>query len=94
MKQQTLAMAADQERGFEQYRRATRRDIFLSTMDSRAGSSPAPEFKSSRPWRLMPGSASPLVMASATSLYNAARFLRQSKEDMARHHAMKGGRLG
>ena len=33
MKQQTLAMAADQEPGFEQYRRPTRRDVFLSTME-------------------------------------------------------------
>jgi IS5 family transposase len=31
MKQQTLAMAADQ--GFERYRRATRRDVFLQTME-------------------------------------------------------------
>jgi len=31
MKQQTLAMAADQ--GFEQYRRRTKRDVFLSNMD-------------------------------------------------------------
>ena len=33
MKQQTLAMAADQEVGFEQYRRPTRRDVFLSAME-------------------------------------------------------------
>lgn len=33
MKQQTLAAAADQGAGFEQYRRATRRDVFLATMD-------------------------------------------------------------
>lgn len=33
MKQQTLAMAADQHEGFEQYRRPTRRDQFLATMD-------------------------------------------------------------
>jgi IS5 family transposase len=33
MKQQTLAMAADQGAGFEQYRRATKRDAFLQTMD-------------------------------------------------------------
>lgn len=33
MKQQALAMAADQDAGFEQYRRPTRRDIFLQTMD-------------------------------------------------------------
>jgi IS5 family transposase len=32
MKQQTLAAAADQGAGFEQYRRATRRDVFLATM--------------------------------------------------------------
>lgn len=32
MKQQTLAVAADQEAGFEQYRRPTRRDVFLATM--------------------------------------------------------------
>jgi len=33
MKQQTLAMAADQGAGFEQYRRPTRRDVFLETMN-------------------------------------------------------------
>jgi len=33
MKQQTLAAAADQGGGFEQYRRATRRDVFLATMN-------------------------------------------------------------
>jgi transposase, IS5 family len=33
MKQQTLAMAVDQNDGFEQYRRPTRRDQFLATMD-------------------------------------------------------------
>ncbi|AOU97707.1 IS5 family transposase [Acidihalobacter yilgarnensis] len=33
MKQQTLAMAADSGEGFEVYRRATRRDVFLSTME-------------------------------------------------------------
>lgn len=33
MKQQTLAMAVDQRSGFEQYRRATRRDVFLATME-------------------------------------------------------------
>jgi IS5 family transposase len=33
MKQQTLAMAADQGDGFERYRRATKRDVFLATMD-------------------------------------------------------------
>lgn len=33
MKQQTLAMAADQGEGFEQHRLATRRDVFLSTME-------------------------------------------------------------
>ncbi len=33
MKQQTLAMAADQGEGFERHRRATRRDVFLSTME-------------------------------------------------------------
>ncbi len=32
MKQQTLAMAADQGSVFEQHRRPTRRDLFLSTM--------------------------------------------------------------
>jgi hypothetical protein len=32
MEQQTLAMAADQGAGFEQYRRATKRDLFLETM--------------------------------------------------------------
>jgi IS5 family transposase len=33
MKQQTLAMAADQLDSFEQYRRPTRRDTFLATME-------------------------------------------------------------
>ncbi|WP_029001016.1 IS5 family transposase [Azohydromonas australica] len=33
MKQQTLAMAADQEAGFERYRCPTRRDVFLETME-------------------------------------------------------------
>jgi IS5 family transposase len=33
MKQQTLAMAADQGPGFEQYRKPTRRDTFLATME-------------------------------------------------------------
>jgi IS5 family transposase len=33
MKQQTLAMAADQAAGFEQYRKPTKRDVFLQTMD-------------------------------------------------------------
>ncbi len=33
MKQQTLAMAADQGQGFEQYRKPTRRDTFLATME-------------------------------------------------------------
>jgi IS5 family transposase len=33
MKQQTLAAAADQGAGFEQYRRATKRDVFLATME-------------------------------------------------------------
>ena len=33
MKQHTLAMAADQGAGFEQYRRPTRRDVFLQTME-------------------------------------------------------------
>ena len=33
MKQQTLAMAADQGDGFEQYRRPTRRETFLATME-------------------------------------------------------------
>lgn len=33
MKQQTLAMAADQGAGFEQYRRPTKRDVFLQTMN-------------------------------------------------------------
>ncbi len=32
MKQQTLAMAADN--GFEQFRRPTKRDVFLNTMDT------------------------------------------------------------
>ena len=34
MKQQTLAMAADQEAGFAQHRKPTRRDVFLQTMES------------------------------------------------------------
>ena len=34
MKQQTLAMAADAQLGFEQHRKLTRRDEFLKTMDS------------------------------------------------------------
>ena len=33
MKQQTLAAAVDQGAGLERYRRATRRDVFLATMD-------------------------------------------------------------
>jgi hypothetical protein len=33
MKQQTLAVGADQGAGFEQYRRATKRDVFLATMN-------------------------------------------------------------
>ena len=33
MKQQSLAMAADQGAGFEQYRRQTKRDVFLQTME-------------------------------------------------------------
>ena len=33
MKQQTLAMAADQNAGFEQFRKPTRRDEFLQTMN-------------------------------------------------------------
>jgi len=33
MKQQSLAMAADQGAGFEQYRRPTKRDVFLRTMN-------------------------------------------------------------
>ena len=33
MKQQTFAVAVDQGAGFERYRRATRRDVFLATMD-------------------------------------------------------------
>lgn len=33
MKQQTLAMAVDQNAGFEQFRKPTRRDEFLQTMD-------------------------------------------------------------
>ena len=33
MKQQTLAAAADKCAGLERYRRATRRDVFLATMD-------------------------------------------------------------
>jgi transposase, IS5 family len=34
MKQKTLAMAADQGAGFERYRKPTRRDEFLQTMDA------------------------------------------------------------
>ena len=33
MKQQTLAVAADQNAQYEQYRRPTRRDVFLATME-------------------------------------------------------------
>ena len=33
MKQQTLSMAADQGAGFERYRRATKRDVFLAKMN-------------------------------------------------------------
>ena len=33
MKQQTLATAADQNAGFERYRKPTRRDEFLATMN-------------------------------------------------------------
>ena len=33
MKQQTLAVAADENAGFEQYRRSTKRDVFLATME-------------------------------------------------------------
>ena len=33
MRQKTLAMAADQGAGFEQYRRPTKRDVFLETME-------------------------------------------------------------
>ena len=33
MKQQSLAAAADHGAGFEQYRPATRRDVFLATMN-------------------------------------------------------------
>lgn len=34
MKQQTLAMAADQQAAFEQYRKPTKRDVFLQTMEA------------------------------------------------------------
>ena len=34
MKQQTLAMAADQQSGFEQFRRPTKRDVLLQTMEA------------------------------------------------------------
>ncbi|KPL48734.1 transposase, partial [Xanthomonas axonopodis] len=34
MKQRTLAMSADQGNGFEQYRRPTRRDVFLARMET------------------------------------------------------------
>ena len=33
MKQQTLSVAADQNAGFERFRRPTRRDQFLATME-------------------------------------------------------------
>ena len=33
MKQQTLAVAKDQNAQYEQYRRPTKRDVFLATMD-------------------------------------------------------------
>jgi IS5 family transposase len=32
MKQQTLAMAADENAAYEQYRRPTKRDLFLAMM--------------------------------------------------------------
>lgn len=35
MKQQTLAVAADQAMGFERHRKPTRRDEFLEKMDRR-----------------------------------------------------------
>lgn len=34
MKQQTLAVAADQNAQYEQYRRPTERDVFLAKMDA------------------------------------------------------------
>ena len=43
MKQQTLAMAADQGEGFEQYRKLTKRDTFLATMDQ-IGKRPAKSY--------------------------------------------------
>jgi IS5 family transposase len=33
MKQQTLAVAADQGEGFERYRKPTKRDTFVATME-------------------------------------------------------------
>ena len=33
MKQQTLAMAADQNAQYERYRKPTKRDVFLATME-------------------------------------------------------------
>jgi IS5 family transposase len=33
MKQQTLAMAADQQSQYERYRKPTKRDAFLATME-------------------------------------------------------------
>ena len=33
MKQRTLALAGDQNQGFEQHRRPTRRDVFLASME-------------------------------------------------------------
>jgi transposase, IS5 family len=43
MKQQTLAMAADQGSGFERFRRPTRRDEFLQTMEAIVELSGLPE---------------------------------------------------
>ena len=34
MKQQTLALAADQGAGFERFRRRTKREVFLDAMDA------------------------------------------------------------
>jgi hypothetical protein len=36
MKQQTLGVAADENAGFEQYRRLTKRDVFLAKNGTRA----------------------------------------------------------
>ena len=46
MRQQTLAMAADQGAGFEQYRRRTKREDFLDAMNCRRRSNSDPPRRS------------------------------------------------